>query len=148
MADAFSACSTLRSMQLTTCRAITPQVWCRLFHVALLVVATTPSPRSCLKVVISVALSRKVVISVALSRKPLRLLCMIPPHCPPPTQVVISVALLRRPLRLRCVTCRLIGAISWAAAVEETRSTLKGVVVKDVGLPSTEDAACEVEFGP
>ena len=138
MADAFSACSTLRSMQLTTCRAITPQVWCRLFHVALLVVATTPSPRSCLKVVIS----------VALSRKPLRLLCMIPPHCPPPTQVVISVALLRRPLRLRCVTCRLIGAISWAAAVEETRSTLKGVVVKDVGLPSTEDAACEVEFGP
>jgi hypothetical protein len=62
-------------------------------------------------------------------------------------QVTIAVARLRRPLRLRCATCRLISSESWAAAVSEARA-LRGVVVADVGLPSYEDAACEVQFGP
>ena len=44
-------------------------------------------------------------------------------------KVVVAVARLRRPLRLRCVSCRLVSADSWAAAVHEARA-IKGVVIK------------------
>ncbi|KAG1672851.1 hypothetical protein FOA52_004655 [Chlamydomonas sp. UWO 241] len=61
--------------------------------------------------------------------------------------VVTQLASLRRPMRLRCVSCRLVTSAGWAYAVGEAAG-MRGTVVRDVALPSCEDAACEVEFGP
>jgi hypothetical protein len=45
------------------------------------------------------------------------------------------------------MSCRLISLENWLAAVMEARS-MKGVIVLDLSVPSYEDAACEVKFGP
>ncbi|GAX74378.1 hypothetical protein CEUSTIGMA_g1826.t1 [Chlamydomonas eustigma] len=62
-------------------------------------------------------------------------------------KVVTAVAKLKRALLLRCTSCRLISLENWLDAVMEAKR-MKGVIVLDLIVPSYEDAACEVKFGP
>ncbi|KAL6759967.1 hypothetical protein V8C86DRAFT_2564456 [Haematococcus lacustris] len=59
--------------------------------------------------------------------------------------LVVMVARLRRPLRLRVISCRLVSARGWAAAVVAAREVV-GCQLVDVKYPNEQDLSCEVAF--